>query len=161
MTRLFQSAESVKAKSEKNKDAWRQGDIYPDFGESKTPPKSRQNAPQQRGKPLKVSAPKKGSEGEEMLAMQLHVKKIGDWKREYRFSPPRRWRVDFAWPDKMLAVEIEGGIWTGGRHTRGAGFENDCLKYNALSLAGWRLLRFTPEMVKSGRALSQIELALL
>jgi very-short-patch-repair endonuclease len=64
-------------------------------------------------------------------------------RRQYCFHPARRWRFDFAWPDAMVAVEVEGGVWTGGRHTRGAGFQADCRKYNAAVLLGWRVLRYT------------------
>ena len=71
---------------------------------------------------------------------------------EYRFHPVRRWRIDWAWPAQKLAVEIEGGIYSRGRHVRGAGFQKDMEKYNALTLAGWRLLRFTPAQVKDGTA---------
>jgi very-short-patch-repair endonuclease len=63
---------------------------------------------------------------------------------EYRFAPPRKWRADWAWPDHRVALEVEGGVWTGGRHTRGAGFLKDCEKYNELAALGWRLLRTTP-----------------
>ncbi len=66
---------------------------------------------------------------------------------EHRFAPPRQWRFDLAWPELKLAVECEGGIWTGGRHTRGKGFEDDCVKYNAAALLGWTLLRFTGGML--------------
>lgn len=79
---------------------------------------------------------------------------------EYRFDPVRRWRLDFAFPDKKLAVEVEGGIWVNGRHNRGAGMEADIEKYNALTLAGWRLLRFTGKAIKSGQALETIRRAL-
>lgn len=72
---------------------------------------------------------------------------------DYRFAPPRRWRFDYAWPALRLALEIEGGIWTDGRHVRGRGYERDCEKYNAAALAGWRVLRVTPRMMRDGRAL--------
>lgn len=68
--------------------------------------------------------------------------------REYRFDAVRRWRFDFAWVRQRVAVEIEGGAWTQGRHTRGAGFGADCAKYNAATLAGWRVLRFTGDMLR-------------
>lgn len=55
----------------------------------------------------------------------------------------RKFRFDFAWPEYMLAVEIEGGAGTGGRHTRKRGFQSDCEKYNHALLNGWRVLRFT------------------
>lgn len=43
----------------------------------------------------------------------------------------------------MIAIELEGGIWSGGRHTRGKGFEGDCDKYNEAALAGWTVFRLT------------------
>lgn len=58
--------------------------------------------------------------------------------REHRFHPVRLWRLDFAWPKARLALELEGQ----GRHQRYVGFREDCEKYNALVLSGWRLLRF-------------------
>ena len=67
---------------------------------------------------------------------------------EYRFHPRRRWRFDFAWPSVKIAVEIDGGAYTRGRHTRGKGFEADCEKMNAAALLGWRVLRFTPQMLE-------------
>ena len=62
---------------------------------------------------------------------------------EYKFHPLRKWKFDFAWPDKMIAIEMEGGIWKSGRHNRGVGFTLDCQKYNAATIAGWRVLRYT------------------
>ena len=76
--------------------------------------------------------------------------------KEFRFAPPRRWRIDYAWPDYKLAVEIEGAVWCQGRHTRGSGFVKDIEKYNALTLAGWSLLRFTPAQVRSGECYQTI-----
>lgn len=69
--------------------------------------------------------------------------------REYRFAPPRRFRFDFADPVTLIAVEIEGGNWTGGRHTRGSGFEMDCKKYNLAALRGWKVFRFTSGMLRA------------
>jgi hypothetical protein len=63
---------------------------------------------------------------------------------EYRFALDRRWRFDWAWPDQLIALEVEGGVWSGGRHTRGAGFAGDIEKYNRAALAGWRVLRCQP-----------------
>lgn len=68
---------------------------------------------------------------------------------EYRFHPPRLWRLDFCWPDQKVAVEIEGSVWTNGRHTRGSGFTKDLEKYNQLTLDGFRLLRFTSDSLKN------------
>jgi very-short-patch-repair endonuclease len=71
---------------------------------------------------------------------------------EHRFAPPRRWRFDRAYPDRKLAIELEGGVWSGGRHTRPAGFEADCDKYNCATVEGWRVLRFTAKMLDSDPA---------
>ena len=66
------------------------------------------------------------------------------------------WESDFAWPELLLAVEIDGGTWSGGRHVRGAGFESDCRKCNTLVLHGWRVLRYTRALVESGEALAGV-----
>jgi very-short-patch-repair endonuclease len=71
--------------------------------------------------------------------------------KEYRFHPQRRWRFDYAWPEHRIAIEIEGGAWIYGRHTRAKGFVNDMEKYNAAVLLGWRVLRYTPEQIKAGK----------
>lgn len=71
---------------------------------------------------------------------------------EFVFAPPRRWRFDYSWSDQRIAVEIEGGVWMGGRHTRGSGFVKDMEKYNAAGLLGWRVFRFTPKQLKTGEA---------
>lgn len=55
---------------------------------------------------------------------------------EYVFHPTRKWRLDFAWPEYRLALEIHGGVYSGGRHTRGTGFTEDREKMNEASLAG-------------------------
>lgn len=79
---------------------------------------------------------------------------------EYRFHPERRWRFDFAWPDHLVALEVEGGVWSGGRHTRPRGFLADIEKYNAATTLGWRVLRTTPEALYSTRTLGLIKQAL-
>lgn len=68
---------------------------------------------------------------------------------EWRFAPPRRWRFDRAFVERRLAVELEGGVWAGGRHTRPAGYEADCAKYNCATVEGWRVLRFTAKMLET------------
>lgn len=80
--------------------------------------------------------------------------------KEFKFHPDRNWRFDFAWPEKKLAVELEGGIWNKGRHMRPEGFIEDCNKYNAASLLGWKVLRFTERHIKSMQAIKQTREAL-
>ena len=68
---------------------------------------------------------------------------------EFKFHPVRKWRLDLCWPDQKLALEIEGGVFTNGRHVRPTGFIKDLEKYNALSILGYSLLRFTPQQMKN------------
>jgi len=75
---------------------------------------------------------------------------------EFRFHKTRKWRIDCCFVKDKLAIEIEGAVWTNGRHTRGSGFVRDMTKYNELSIMGYGLLRFTPEQVRSGEALHEI-----
>lgn len=79
---------------------------------------------------------------------------------EHPVMAGRRWRFDFAWPTHMVAMEVEGGTWANGRHNRGRGYESDVGKYNAATLAGWKVLRATGSMVRSGEALKVVAEAL-
>jgi very-short-patch-repair endonuclease len=96
------------------------------------------------------------SQLERDLAAQIALYNLPLPVREYRFDPAWRWRFDFAWPERKFAVECEGGIWTGGRHSRGRGFESDCRKYNTAAIGGWTILRFTGGMVRSWEAVRTI-----
>lgn len=96
----------------------------------------------------------------ETLLVQMPLSGLPEPQREFLFHKRRKWRFDLAWPDLLIAVEVEGGIWTGGRHVRGEGYEADCEKYNEAQLAGWMVLRFTPGMIKRGKAWPVIEKAL-
>lgn len=94
--------------------------------------------------------------GESTLANQLSALKIG-FEQEYKFHPKRKWRADFHLVEKRILIEVEGGIWSGGRHTRGKGYIGDLEKYNAAVVMGYQVLRFSTEQVKSGLAVRQIE----
>ena len=98
--------------------------------------------------------------GEETFA--LHCQCYGlEPLREYMFDPERKFRFDFAFPDYMLAVEVEGGTAGGkGRHSRGVGFENDCIKYNLAVKHGWRVFRYSTKQVTAGLAIDQVREAL-
>ena len=103
---------------------------------------------------------------EDTLALQLRAAGIAKrFEREVRFHPTRRWRLDFADIESRIGVEVEGTTRYGrnrdgsmrlGRHQTAKGYAEDCAKYNAAILLGWRVLRFDGEMVKSGAALATI-----
>ena len=79
---------------------------------------------------------------------------------EFRFCPPRRWRLDYAWPDQFVALEVEGGVWSRGRHTGPTGFIKDMEKYNLLAATGWRLLRCTPDQLHTTATIELIAMAI-
>lgn len=102
----------------------------------------------------------KAKDGADELDWQIRAAGLPPFVREYRFHPSRMWRLDLARPEAKLAVEIDGGVFSGGRHTRGVGYEADCVKAAELAILGWRLIRVTTRHVKNGAALQWIERAL-
>lgn len=65
--------------------------------------------------------------------------------KEFQFHPTRRWRFDYAFPEKKVAVEVDGGVWSGGRHINPAGYINDMEKLNNAAAMGWLVLRITTD----------------
>ena len=108
-----------------------------------------------RIKPMRT--PPKSSALEVRLLGQIRFSGLPTATLEYKFHPTRQWRFDFAFPEHKIAVEVEGGTWTNGAHSRGKHFEGDCEKYNEAVLLGWRVLRFTTDMVSDGRALATLK----
>lgn len=79
---------------------------------------------------------------------------------EHRFHPTRKWRFDYAWEDHRIALEVEGGVWVGGRHTSGAGFVKDMEKYNEAACLGWRIIRCQPRDLCSSKTINTIKKAI-
>lgn len=75
---------------------------------------------------------------------------------EHKFHPTRQFRFDIAYLDRMLAVEIEGGGWSFGRHTRGSGFAKDLVKYAEAAALGWTVLRVDGTMIENGSAVEYV-----
>lgn len=94
------------------------------------------------------------------MALQIKAAGLPAPQLEFAFAKPRRWRFDFAWPDRKVALETEGGEWSGGRHTRGEGFTNDCIKYSEAAIRGWKVIRVTGKMIKEGLAIELLKRAL-
>lgn len=70
------------------------------------------------------------------------------------------WRFDLAYPDHLVAVEVDGGAFIQGRHARGAGMRDDCAKISTAAALGWRVLRVLPEQIARGQAFGWLEAAL-
>ena len=117
------------------------------------------------------------SKYEAMLLRQIADAGLPEPETEILFHPERKWRLDIGWPDRKLAIAVQGAVWgpqvrchrcgvvvrkmskagksvpvreAGGRHVRGDGFEKDCEKYSQAALLGWRVLPVTPKMIQSG-----------
>lgn len=81
--------------------------------------------------------------------------------KEFKFHPVRKWRFDYAVPEYKIALEVEGGVWTGGRHTSPKGFLGDIEKYNTATLMGWRVFRTTPDDLYKKKTLDLMKSAIL
>lgn len=100
-------------------------------------------------------------------------------QKEHRFHPERMWRFDYAWVEKKIAVEIDGGsfgrvvvchqckqpvkrflksggimlIREGSGHNTGPALNRDHEKFNEAVKLGWRVYHFTPERIKDHSAI--------
>ena len=100
-----------------------------------------------------------GSVPEAQLAWQMCVADVPEPERQYCGIPGRRFRFDFAWPAERICLEVMGGVWSRGRHTRGQGYTDDCEKASLAALEGWLYLTATTEQVENGQALAWVERA--
>jgi hypothetical protein len=99
-----------------------------------------------------------------LAAVEQMIRRQGPWgpgtPQHYFFRPYRQWRFDLAWPDLLVAFECEGGVWTGGRHTRGSGYSGDCEKYSVAAGLGWCVIRATVQQINTGLGMLWLESAL-
>lgn len=104
---------------------------------------------------MKSRIPKAESPGECAFALHCLAEKL-DPVREYQFNPDRKWRFDFAWPDRKIGLEVEGGLFMNGGHSRGAAYERNLEKYNSAAKMGWRVVRYSTDMVLAGTAIDDV-----
>jgi very-short-patch-repair endonuclease len=71
---------------------------------------------------------------------------------EFKFHPTRRWRLDVAFPEAKIGIELHGFRY----HSSAKARRNDMEKSNALIQHGWRLLVFMASDVFSKSKLAQI-----
>lgn len=69
----------------------------------------------------------------------------GEWWAEWPFHTERKWRFDYARPDLKIAIEVDGGVFTGGRHSGGVGQVKDFEKMNNACALGWLVYHITPD----------------
>lgn len=69
---------------------------------------------------------------------------------EYPFAKDigRRWRFDVCWVEQWVAVEVQGGLFSGGGHVRGGHLKREYEKLNAAqAIFGFKVMLFLPEQV--------------
>ena len=76
---------------------------------------------------------------------------------EHRVLSTRRFRFDYAWPEEMVALEIEGGFFGTGRrcpvcrqlprsgHSSVKRLKDDADKYSWAAAIGWTIIRRWPD----------------
>lgn len=82
------------------------------------------------------------------IKLMLQLMNI-DFVAEHKFHEERKWRFDVAIPSLKIAIEYEGIMSRKSRHTTVTGYTKDCEKYNAATIAGWRVLRYNAINYKS------------
>lgn len=110
------------------------------------------------------------------MLFHIRAEKLPEPVREYRFAKEyvgegkgirerlrkaglQDWRFDFAFPDKLIALEVEGGIYSNGRHVRGKGFDDDVKKYGEAQYLGWTVIRVTSTSINNGSAIRWLKRA--
>lgn len=93
----------------------------------------------------------------EALRLQLQSRTERQWLAEYRFDALRKWRLDLACPRLKIGVEIDGGVWLPhSGHAKPQRILTNMEKRNALEMAGWRVLVYTPQHVQKPEVLAAI-----
>ena len=100
------------------------------------------------------------SQLEAELALQIKALGLPEPIREYQAIKGRKFRFDFAWVERKLLVEVNGGTYAKGAHSTGRGIARDYEKANLAVLQGWRVLSFDGKAIKSGEAVEVIRQAL-
>lgn len=90
----------------------------------------------------------------------LKANKLPPPVKEFVFHPTRKWRFDRAWPEQKVAVEVNGGVWSGGRHVRGSGYIKDREKVNEAQLLGWTVIEVVDKTIENEQAFEWVRRAL-
>jgi hypothetical protein len=87
------------------------------------------------------------------ITLEREYSDIEAWERDYqqryaKSKRSKRYRLDFAHPFSRTGIEIQGGVYSRGRHVTGSGYERDCKKYNLAYTSGWTIFLLSSAMAK-------------
>jgi very-short-patch-repair endonuclease len=95
---------------------------------------------------------------EDDFAFHVQAHRLPPITRKFQFarSLGRKWEADFAYPDRQLLIEVDGGIWRkgGGAHSHPMQILRDMSKGNDAAYLGYHVLRFTSDEVRNGSAVA-------
>ena len=98
--------------------------------------------------PVAVAPIKKESEIERRFAQQIRAANLPEPERNWYHIPDRMFTLDFAWPDRKIAVEIQGHA-----HRIRSKFAADIEKRALALLSGWVVMELSGAEVRSGRGI--------
>lgn len=113
---------------------------------------------------LPASGQKQNRDAHELLVWQIrNASDLPPCEVEYFFAKAegRMLRWDIAFVPRLIAVEVNGGIWSKGAHGHPITILRNMEKLNIAARLGWRHLAFTPDQVQAGEALAFTESVLL
>ncbi len=84
------------------------------------------------------------NEGEMAVCLQCPLPYQRGVERNARFKTRS---ADMAWHEEKVAVEIQGGTYMGGKHSRGPGQDRDFEKGNDAAIDGWIQLSFSSKQL--------------
>jgi len=96
------------------------------------------------------------SEAEAQLAQAFTDAGLTGWVQQYRYVKGRKHRADFAFPEQRLIVEVDGGVYNRKAHGSISGILRDMERSNLAAVNGYRVMRYTPSVIKSKKQLEKL-----
>jgi len=87
------------------------------------------------------------------IALEREYSNIPAWEADFeqryaKSKRSKRYRLDFAHPSSLTGIEIQGAVYSRGRHVTGSGYERDCRKYNLAYTSDWTIFLLSGAMAK-------------
>ena len=107
--------------------------------------------------PKSAKIPQLPSNLEAMFWLQLRAAGIQEgWTQQVKAVPGRQFKFDFCHAERRILVEVQGGNYQHGAHSRPMGLKRDYTKANLAQRHGWKIYQFDGDMVNDGEALDWV-----